>query len=155
MQVFLIVITFPKLWWFVIQGTYFFGFIYLDLIHNIVNNSVVFLFFLGYFPRYRVSPMVLSRPIWSILSPQYPQDLMLIRIMSNTVDHTDFWFTIRVIYKLFTALASAPIRRQVSVLRGGFSSLFPNESSTVGFFPDGFFISRCYHTFINTFGNLH
>ena len=44
-QVVLVVITFKKLWCFMIEGTYFFGFNHAEFIHHIVNNSVVFLFF--------------------------------------------------------------------------------------------------------------
>ena len=97
-QVFLIVITFQKLWCLMIHGTYFVGFSHLDFIHHIVNNGVVFLFFLEPFPRYVIAPAVLSRMGFIILSSKFSQDLALIRRISSAVDHTYFLFAPRVIY---------------------------------------------------------
>ena len=114
-QVFFIVITFQKFWCFMIHGTYFLGFSHLFFIHHTVNNSVVLLFFMEYFPRYGVVPVVLSRLGYRVLSSKFSQDLTFIRRMSINVDHTGFRFTLRSIYTSFTALASAPILHKVSV----------------------------------------
>ena len=138
-QVVLIVITFQKLWCFMIHGTYFFGFSYLHFIHHIVNNSVVFLFFVEPFPRYGIAPEVLSMLGCSILNSKFAQDLTFFKEISSTVDHTGFRFALRVIYILFTALAITPILRGVSVLWGIFSYIIPTESSTVGLFLSSFY----------------
>ena len=77
-----------------IDGTYFFGFSHLDFIHRIVNNSVVFLFLLEYFPRYGVSLAVLSKLLCSILSYKFAQDLTFIRRMASAVNHKGFRFAL-------------------------------------------------------------
>ena len=114
-KVVFIVINLQKFWCFMIHRTYFFGFIQQDIIHHLVNNSVFFLLFMESLNRYRVAPTVLRKMGCSILSPKSPQDLTFVGRMSSAVDDTDFIFYLRAIYILFTALASNPIRRRVSI----------------------------------------
>ena len=111
--------------------------------------------FIKPFPWYGVDPAVLSRLGCSILGTKSPQELTFVGIMSNTVDEAGFWFALRAIYISFTALASSPIRCGASIWRGGFSSIIPTESSTIGFCPISFLIRMCYHTFMNIFCDFH
>ena len=83
--------------------------------HRIVNNSVILLFLLEFFPRYGVDPAVLIRLGYRILNTEFPQDLTLIRRMINAVDHTGIQLDLLANNILFTALARDPICQGVSV----------------------------------------
>ena len=126
----------------------------MEFIYHVVNNSMVLLFFLKPFSRYGISPAVLRRLGCSVLSSKFDQNLTVIRRISEAMDYTVSRCALRAIHISFTALSSALIIFRVSILRGGFSSLIPNDSSTVGFCPSSFFI-KCYHTLLNTFRYFH
>ena len=132
-----------------------FGFNNVELIHHVVNNSMVILFFSKTIFRYGIDPTVLSKLGCSVLSSKFPPKTTSIRRMSKAMDHTVFWCSLQAIYISLTALDRALILCGVSVWWGRFFSLIPTESITVGYFPSNFFIIRCYHTFINTFRKFH
>ena len=96
-QVVLIIVTSQKLWFLVVDGTYFFWFNHAGFVHHVVNNSVILLFFLETFPRYGIASAVLSRLGCRILSSKFAQDLTFIRRMSSTMDHTGFLCALQLI----------------------------------------------------------
>ena len=104
---------------------------------------------------YGTIPVVLSRPTFSVISKKLSQDLTFIRRMPGAVNEKGFRFSRWAIYISFSALSSTLTCRWVSLRRGGFYSIFPAVTSTVGIFPVGFLIRRFCYTFVNRFWNFH
>ena len=98
-----------------VDGTYLFGFNYVEFIHHVVNNSMVLFFsFLKPSFRYGIDTAVLRRLGCSVFSPKSAQNLTFIRRMSEAMDHTVFRCALREIYISFMALARALIISVVS-----------------------------------------
>ena len=123
-------------------------------IYCIVNNGVVSLFSIKNNPWYGAIPVVLSRPTLSVLSSEVPQDLIFFWSISGAVDETGSGFSRRDVYIPFSDIASALTLLWASSWRGGFSSLLPVVTSTVGICPSRFLIRSLYYTFVNRLGNF-
>ena len=128
---------------------------FVEFIHCIVNDGVVFLLSVNFFPGYRAVLVVLSRSTISVLSSKVPQDLTFFQRISGAFDETGFGFSRRDIYIPFSALSSSLALLGDIPWQGGFSYLFPAVTITVGVFPSMFFIIGFYYTFVNRLGNLH
>ena len=90
-QVILVVVNFQKFWGLMIDSTYLFGFNHVELIHHVVNNSMVLLFFLKPSSRCGIAPTVLCRMGCSVLSSKFSQDLTFIIRMSRAMDNIVFY----------------------------------------------------------------
>ena len=67
-----------------------FGFIKWDSIRHIIDNGVIFLITVNFFPWYVMIPVVLSRIIFSVLSTKVSQELTLVRRMAGAMNETGF-----------------------------------------------------------------
>ena len=109
--------------------------------------TIAFFFFLSikFISYFWIVPAVLSRRNCSILGTKVSQDLAFIWWIPGTIYETcGFGYILWIIYIPFSLIPSALIHLRVSIWRGGFSSYFPDVTSTVGTFPSRFLTRRFY-----------
>ena len=127
-----------------------------DIIQLIMNNSIVLLIYTNFFLSCRLIPTVLSGTDIRILRTEVSQYLTFTWWMSSAMDETsEFGYVLRIVYIPFPALYNALANIWVSSSRGILSSIFPDDTSTVGIFPSMFFIRRLYNNFINRLWYFH
>ena len=136
-------------------STNFINFLQDDIMHCMINNSIVLFLSVKYPFSCGVIPVVCSRPDFRILSTKVSQHLALISWIPGAMDNTSLFGSIlRMIYIPFPVLYSSLIHLRVSILWGSLCSHFPAVTSTVVILPSRFFIRRFYDTFINRFWYL-
>ena len=127
-----------------------------DLINCMLYDSIVIFLYTIFVISCTLLSVVLSRPAFRVLRTEVSQYLTFVWLTSKAMDETsEFGYILRIIYIPLPALYNALANIWVSSSRGILSSIFPDDTSTVGIFPSMFFIRRLYNNFINRLWYFH
>ena len=116
--------------------TYFIIFQQDNLFHCIISNTNVILLSVKLTSSHGIIYAVLSRPDFRKLRSIVSQDISSIWWIPRAMDDASvFGSIIWMIYTTFPTISRALTHLGVSILRGGFSSHFPDVTNTVGICP--------------------